>query len=236
MPRLLIAAALLASCELNEETTVTISRTDPATSALQGVQHRMHVRFQGARQIEQAVAWNMIDKAHAEANVLAELDEPNIVPAWRPYLDDIQASAREIRRASDVTTAARSLASLGQHCASCHVAFEAHVALSPEPPPRANPRIGPTMADHQWAAMQMWEGLIGPSDERWRVGATALTTVPLNVVAQAVTPASPVDVDDVALVRLYATRALTVAPQERAALFGTLLAACAHCHSLLRDN
>jgi hypothetical protein len=92
------------------------------------------------------------------------------------------------------------------------------------------------MADHQWAAMQIWEGLIGPSDERWRVGATALTTVPLNIVAQAVTPTSPVDVDDVALVRLYATRALTVAPQERAALFGTLLAACAHCHSLLRDN
>ena len=84
--------------------------------------------------------------------------------------------------------------------------------------------------------MEMWEGLIGPSDERWIAGASALTTVPLNVVAQAVTPASMLDVDDVTLVRRDAERALTTPAGDRAALFGTLLASCAHCHALVRDR
>lgn len=93
------------------------------------------------------------------------------------------------------------------------------------------------MAGHQWAAARMWEGLLGPSDDRWLEGARALTTVPLDTVAQSVTPTSDVDVDDVARVRLYATRALAPAAQAaHAELFGKLLATCAHCHALLRDR
>ena len=185
----------------------TTSQTGALTSALLETQHRMHVRFAAAKQIELAIAWNALDHARSEANALALLDEPNILPAWQPYLDDIQASARDLRRATDVVTAATLVGSLGHRCAACHVALAAHVTFPVEPAPRVDPQIGPTMADHQWAAMEMWEGLIGPSDERWIAGATALTTVPLNVVAQAVTPASMVDVDDVTHVRHDAERA-----------------------------
>jgi hypothetical protein len=93
------------------------------------------------------------------------------------------------------------------------------------------------MQSHQWAAMQLWEGLIGPSDERWQEGAKALTTVPLNLVARAVTRTSPDDVDDVARVRMFATRALSAQDLgARADVFGKLLAACAHCHAILRDR
>ena len=93
------------------------------------------------------------------------------------------------------------------------------------------------MLGHQWAATQMWFGLIGPADDRWLIGARALTTVPLTIVAQGVTPSSELDVDDVARVRLYANRALGAMPrEERAELFGTLLATCAHCHAVLRDR
>jgi cytochrome c553 len=83
----------------------------------------------------------------------------------------------------------------------------------------------------------MWQGLIGPSEERWLAGARALTTVRLTIVAQSATPASKLDLDDLARIRLYATRAATAMPSDaRAELFGTLLTTCAHCHAALRDR
>jgi hypothetical protein len=60
------------------------------------------------------------------------------------------------------------------------------------------------MPVHQWAAAQMWHGLVGPSEEQWVVGARALTTVRLTSVAQGVTPTSELDLDDLARIRLYA--------------------------------
>jgi cytochrome c553 len=93
------------------------------------------------------------------------------------------------------------------------------------------------MVGHQWAAVQMWEGLIGPSDDRWVVGAQALTTVPLNMIAANLTRTSDFDIDDVARIRLFATRAVAAKPQDaRAEIFGNLLAACTHCHAVLRDR
>ena len=93
------------------------------------------------------------------------------------------------------------------------------------------------MLGHQWAAAQMWQGLIGPSDERWRAGAHALTQAPLHIVAAAVTPNSELDIDDIARVRLYARRAEAAGSQDaRGDIFGALLATCAHCHAVLRDR
>jgi cytochrome c553 len=64
-----------------------------------------------------------------------------------------------------------------------------------------------------------------------------LTTVPLTTVAQRTTTTSGLAVDDVAEIRLYATRSLASLPrQSRAELFGKVLAACAHCHAQLRDR
>jgi hypothetical protein len=50
-------------------------------------------------------------------------------------------------------------------------------------------------------------------------------------------PASELDLDDLARIRLYANRALTAGAQDaRAELLGTLLTTCAHCHAVLRDR
>lgn len=70
------------------------------------------------------------------------------------------------------------------------------------------------MVSHQRAVEQMWQGLIAPSDARWLAGARALTRAPLHIVAQAVTPRSELDVDDVARIRLYARLAEAAASQD----------------------
>jgi hypothetical protein len=228
----LVATVAMIGCEFGASETAPTTQTGELAAALLETHHRMHIRFDAAKQVEQAIAWDALDHAHSEANTIATLDEPDVLPTWRPYVDDIQATAREIQHAGDVISAAHLVGTLGHRCAACHVALGAHVSFPAEPPPRVDPKVGATMAGHQWAAVQMWEGLIGPSDDRWLAGATALTTVPLNLVAQASD-----DVDDVARVRLYARRALAMpSADDRAALFGTLLGTCAHCHSLLRDR
>ncbi len=146
-------------------------------------------------------------------------------------------AAGSIEAAASLGEAAQLTGTLGMRCAHCHQATGSKIVLPAEPRPPEDPLQAPQMTGHQWAAAQMWEGLIAPSDERWDAGARVLTTVPLNIVAQAVTRTSDVVVDDVARVRLLANRALATKPlDDRAELFGKLLATCAHCHALLRDR
>ena len=209
----------------------------PLVAAIQEAQRRMHVRFTAAQRIEQAVAHSDLDRARAEAHDLAGLEEPEALPVWRPYFESIKDSARQIEAATSIGAVATLTGGLGRTCARCHEAISAHITFPVEPPPPADPKLAQQMLGHQWAAAQMWQGLIGPSDARWQAGARALTTVPLNTVAQAATPAAPVEIDDVARVRMYANRAQGIGPQdERAELYGTLLGTCAHCHALLRDR
>jgi len=83
----------------------------------------------------------------------------------------------------------------------------------------------------------MWDGLIGPNPELWARGAKALETVPLNMIARAVTPAYQGGVDDIARVRALASKAAAVTTTSaRAALFGDLLDSCNHCHVILRGD
>jgi cytochrome c553 len=61
--------------------------------------------------------------------------------------------------------------------------------------------------------------------------------MPANIIAQAMTRAPDDDIDDVARIKLYATRSLATRTQDaRARLFGRILTTCAHCHSTLRDR
>lgn len=222
-------------CHIEEDTLV-LDRPGLAR-AIMAAQRRMHQRFESARRIEQSIAFSDLDRAHREAHELATFDEPDVLLTWRPYFDAIRDAARQVELSGSVGDAARRAATLGRRCADCHDAIAARVTFPADARPPDDPRLGAMMLGHQWAATQMWFGLIGPADDRWLTGARALTTVPLTIVAQGVTPSSELDVDDVARVRLYANRALGAMPrEERAELFGTLLATCAHCHAVLRDR
>lgn len=233
---LLIAASfVLGGCHVEEETLVT-DRPGSLAKAISGAHRRMHQRFAAARRVQQAIAFSDLDRARAEAHDLASLEEPDVLLTWRPYFDALRDAANQVELAGNVVDAARLTATLGQRCANCHEAIAARITFPSERRPPGDRKLTTQMLGHQWAAAQMWQGVIGPSDDRWLAGARALTTVPLTMVAQSPTPSSELDIDDVARVRLYANRALTVPQHARAELFGTLLATCAHCHAVLRDR
>lgn len=230
-----VAWFALGACHIEEDTLV-FDRPGLAR-AVMAAQRRMHERFGAARRIEQAIAFSDLEQARRDAHDLATLDEPDVLLTWRPYFDAIRDAARQVESSGSVVDAARRAATLGERCADCHEAIAARVVFPAEVRPPEDRRLAGKMLGHQWAATQMWYGLIGPADDRWLAGARALTTVPLTIVAQGVTPSSELDVDDVARVRLYANRALRPMAQDaRAELFGTLLATCTHCHAVLRDR
>lgn len=200
----------------------------------------MHERFAAAHRIEDAITRSDLDMVRSQARVLAALTEPDALPRWRPYFQELAVAARHVAAARDVVAAANSAATLGRQCGHCHAALAVAIKFPEELRPSDDVRLAPQMLGHQWAAARMWEGLIGPADDRWLAGAQALTHVPLTIVAEEPTTqhtgADQIG-DDVARVRLYAKRALAASdPDARAAIFGELLATCAHCHAVIRDR
>ncbi len=201
---------------------------------IQALAQRMHARYAGARRLEEAIARSDLDRTRVEAHAISLLDEPDVLPVWRPYIDAVTDAARQIEAAGDVRAATGLFALLGVQCARCHDAAGAKIELV-APAGAGTGRLG--MAEHQQAALNMWDGLVASSDAHWIAGAEALTAVPLTMVARAATPGFEEDVDDVAKVRLYARRALEAKGRTaRAEVFGALLGTCAHCHSVLRDR
>ena len=204
---------------------------------VESVSLRMHDRYAWATQIVHGIASGDVALAKASARVITRLDEPDAPAAWIPFLAAVHDGARQVEIAPNTESATHAAATMGQRCAECHTALNVSVRFPVRPPPPQSPRLASQMLDHQWAAALMWDGLIGPSPELWARGAKALETVPMNVVARAVTPTYQGAGDDPARVRALAARAasMTTTP-ERGALFGDLLDVCAHCHATLRGD
>lgn len=224
---LITVACALAGCE---------AAADPSGLADQliAIRDRMHTRFAATSNIRTAIALGDLERVHAEARVIAQLDEPDMLPQWQPYVANISDAAAQITTSTSTVGAARTLAALGRRCAQCHEAAGAKIAFARVPSPVRDVKLASEMADHQWAAARLWEGLIGPSQPLWLAGANGLADARLAVTAES----GELGVaDDVARVRLLARRAQRARTgDDRAQLFGELLGTCAHCHFTIRDR
>jgi cytochrome c553 len=218
---------VLAACGLDPD-------GHPSPDTLRAMQDRMHQRYGGVRRIEQAIVASDLASVRSAAHSIAALDEPDALPRWESYFDAVRDAARELEAADDTVAAGRRAAELGRQCAHCHQAIGAHIAFRTEPKPDAGEKLRDTMAAHQWAVARMWEGLLAPSDERWAKGAELLAKAPLAITAES---SSLGIADDVARIHALAARARKPATlDERADLFGQLLATCARCHATIRDR
>jgi hypothetical protein len=203
---------------------------------VEAVARRMHDRFTFAHQIERALAHGNLPLARASARVVRNLDEPDALPEWLPFLLSVRDAARQVELADGPVAATTATGTLGMRCAQCHIAIGARVGFADSVTPDLDPNRALDMSSHQWAAELMWEGVIGPSPERWVRGAAALETAPLNNVATALTPRYEGDADDVSRIRTFAHDArIQTTVEERAMLFGRMLGTCAHCHQVMRD-
>ncbi|MBP9088867.1 MAG: hypothetical protein KBG15_22275 [Kofleriaceae bacterium] len=196
------------------------------------VRGRMHTRLEAIRGIGNAIALSDLAQAQTEGRKLAALEDPEVLPQWQPFLAQVRISGEQLAQAKDIAAAAPAAARLGALCGSCHQTLSGHATYSAAEQPAPGTTLASQMANHQWAAARLWDGLVGPSEERWMQGAQALSAIKIDVAEVKVKLELWTS-----KVRQLATDAKnTPAGDGRVALFGNLLTACAGCHAVIRDR
>jgi len=226
--RIALAAGVLAGCAAEA------APDSGFVEKVRAAQARMHSRFEAAQRMQTAIAIADLDRAREEARRIASLAEPEALPEWRVYIDDVRAAARRVDASKTTQAAAAASVDLGRACAKCHVAGNTRIVFAKQPRPPDSPKLANQMFAHHWAAARMWEGLIGPSDEQWQAGAEELAGARLTIAAES----GELGIEnDIARIRLLARRALDPRTKpERAQIYGDLLGSCVHCHFKIREG
>ncbi len=202
------------------------------------IRERMHRRFAATVAVRDAIEHGDTARTRTAATTINQLAEPDVLPAWQPFVGAIRAAAADVAAAGDPITAARAFATLGERCADCHVAANARSAnvLLGSSTTTIHPES--KMSSHHWAAGRLWDGLVSTSDKAWFAGAEMLERAPLTIVAEGEVPGHELGIaDNVAYVRLLARRAQKAhTAHERAAIYGDVLSTCIACHQTIRDR
>lgn len=192
----------------------------------------MQAHFQDALLIRQAVIDGRPQDAANPATVIANLQNLEKLPeGWRPFVEDMQATAQRITNGTTAAAVAGAAADLGLTCGACHAKLGGPKP-SADPAPSIDASLESRMEHHAWATERLWEGLATPSDQAWNTGAQALTTqqIPLEVTKKGGVDARSAAKDFKNLVAKAPSRKTT---QERASLYAELLVTCGTCHQAM---
>ena len=178
-----------------------------------------------------------LDGVRTEAReLLARVSGEGLPDNVASHVEELRAFAALASRAPDLQSGATAVARVGAACGSCHKAMKkCPKYAAPEGPPAGDTPVATRMIRHRWAAEQLWDGLVGPSDGSWRAGASVLRDAPLF------TDALTHDVEQYDAVTKLAwtvhdigARANSATAQPaRADLYGEVLGTCAACHQML---
>ena len=196
----------------------------------------MRDHFAAATDLQRAVITGRLSKARELAKWLAThpMGEPD---GWAPYLEEMRYAARQIESAPDVPAAGGQLGRLGRACSACHEAQHAKLSFTASAPPPAGNTLEAQMRRHRWAAERMWEGVIAPSEARWRAGARVLAMTPLDVRRTAHAKPNVEVVELAERLRDAGRRAGELRDHDaRAVFYGEMMATCAGCHSIVRPR
>lgn len=198
----------------------------------------MLAHFNQVVEIRDAVVSGDVDATRPPARWLANHQfkaEEYPMPQAQEALQEMRAESRAIMAQSGIPDLAMSVGRLGAACGSCHTALHGgpHInvpAAPPTPPAGATPEAH--MKQHAWASERLWEGLIGPSEGSWIVGAAALAGPALDFGPSGSAPARVLELQ--AKLTQLAQRAREAhGLQDRATIYGQLLETCADCHEIL---
>ena len=172
-----------------------------------------------------------------EAAILESESFPQLPDAWSYSVAQLQYAAGQVALAADLDEAAQWTATMAVACGNCHRFSDQVPALDDqrpvEPPPEAE-TLDERMQRHAHIADDLWLGLLG-SEPAWTRGAESLNEAPPQP-----TPADAANVDEgfarelnqIKALGLQALMARTL--EKRAAVYGDLIARCAHCHPFAR--
>lgn len=164
-------------------------------------------------------------------DLVQRLGVPSTPPGPQATIDEMRFAARWAADTSNLAVAAAATASMLKGCGDCHRA--AGVMPTAQLPGEA--KVGGvvgTMLEHQRAAEQMLQGLIGPSTSLWRDGAKGFAAAPLHpkdLPVNTTERQQMVRVEE-QLQRSVAKAADVDDSSARAAAYASILAECSGCH------
>jgi cytochrome c553 len=173
-----------------------------------------------------------LEAFRSQLALAAEQELPPSSPeAWLPLHERLQAAASGGSHAANLDTAANALAALVLACGGCHAALgRGPIYPAPSPDEGDNP-IATAMRDHVWATERLWEGVTGPWDNAWQRGADALAMTRLfGDQGEQLVVTDDLQRRQQELREIGQEAKSVSALDERAALYGRLLATCGECH------
>ncbi|MCA9493926.1 MAG: hypothetical protein KC621_28545 [Myxococcales bacterium] len=196
----------------------------------------MHQRYGALTSARDAVIDGDLAKVKTHATTLSDLGSDTSLPNdWRPYVARVNAAAQRLHDATDLVGAAVGVANVASACAECHDALNGGPKLDHRdavPPQKWTE--GQNMPLHKWSADWLWLGLLANDDASWNRGAGELDKMPLVPKFEQAPPNGMRELEQG--VYVIAGRARTVDdPNERAELYGQLLATCSQCHTQHRN-
>ena len=199
-----------------------------------GLESAMTDHFGAIREIQVGVVRGLLDHVKERGVWLAgHLQAPGYEDRT-VELAVLHAEATTLAAANDLARAARQAARLGGACGSCHVASRAAVELVHDELPRPTTTLAARMRRHGWASDRMWEGLVAPSKDLWRLGAQTLVDAPLIEDPRLDVMPRAAEVKALAL-RVRRLARAAVAGRDaarRVEIYGELLATCSSCHTI----
>ena len=158
------------------------------------------------------------------ANGLSAATEDDAASSFGSLIQHVRA----VGHARSPADGARAIAGLARACGDCHEARAAAVHLPDIGQPPSGTDTKTLMQQHRWASERMWEGLIGPSSERWVRGTAVFGMLPRCHVIVDLQPATNDLCTRVQRLAHHAHGESTTGAQ--AEIYGRLLATCADCH------
>jgi mono/diheme cytochrome c family protein len=197
---------------------------------------RMQQHEKHAALLRDSVARGDLASARREARVLADLKlDASADRSWTDPLTAMNAAAAQLADADTQAEASRALARLALTCADCHAQLGRPGSSTFELERETWGVEGHMTLLHHAAALQMWDGLVVPSDDSWNAGARALSGAPLapELLTPGKTPVPRVG-ELASHVHELARKATTANDRvTRADLFGQMMTTCATCHQWL---
>jgi len=194
----------------------------------------MHKSLQKTVDLQTGIVLGDLGKTQRAASwILAQEGPSPYSSEGRPYEEEMLGIASDIAQAPDLPTAAAQTGRFAASCGTCHQALERgpRFRVGDEAPDGESQEA--MMIRHLWAADRMWEGLVGPSDESWIAGATAMaeTQPELARVFRASTGGTGSE-SFLSEVNTLARAGVSATGQaERGKIYGELLNTCNRCHA-----
>jgi cytochrome c553 len=229
---ILLSLAIAFGCGGAEESAAPVSPTEPEGPANVDMVAAMEAHYTSAILAHDALIQGDLDGFRAR---LAELDALDLPPGspneWKPFDAQLHAAAGQAGAATELRTAASTMAAVALACGACHQSATGG-PVYPVPPESEDDQ--PTKAEmrrHEWAVLMLWDGVTGPSEYAWGRGSDGLADTRIFADEASRGQTSDLVLASEATLRRLGEEAKTVTSLlDRAEIYGRMLATCGDCH------